>query len=264
MFDQFVGNAIAATPGLTGIGYEAVDEHSVRLVMEAPELGRRISIEVGQAVDDGIAVVRLHTTRTVEGELEPPGEVVQQGLAELRRRWPEIVIQIRNTREGVHLEYETRILRRGASIEPFDAELTEDFVAVLPRLRDCLVRSFHFINVLCLAAQVDVRLLEGRQDFALEEWEFIQECGGLESVRQAMEELSTLLDVGLDEVLPAAIATLRAARVTQIDAASGPITGIVPVGPEAVTTIQQPLTGVASVVSEPVGLTLEELIRFGP
>lgn len=262
MLDRFVGDTIAASPVLAGVAYETIDDGTVRLVLEAPELGRRVYVKVDQLVDDGLEVLRLHTVRCIEGEPEPPDEVIQQGLAELRRRWPEIFVQIRNTREGVNLDYETRIVRRTEIAVTAEAELAHDFVKVLPRLRDCVVRSFLFMNVLCVASQVDVRLLEGGQDFALEEWEFVQECGGLEAMRRDIDELCDILNVTPDDVLPAAIAALRN-RPTREEPAAVALTEVPqpadPVGEGAGLARVPPV-----IAAEPIGLTLEELISFGP
>jgi hypothetical protein len=264
MLDKFVGDTIASAPALAGVSYETINDGTVSLVMEAPELGRRVFVRVDQMFDDGLEVLRLHTTRCVEGEPEPPGEVIQQGLAELRRRWPEIVVQIHNTREGVNLDYETRIVRRRAAVAEATMELAQDFVTVLPRLRDCVVRSFVFMNVLCVASQVDVRLLEGAQDFALKEWEFVQDCGGLDSMRQCIDELCDMLDATREDVLSAAVTALRQRRLREESAAVA-----VPETPQPAATQAVDVAGALAAVppavaAEPIGLTLEELISYGP
>jgi hypothetical protein len=263
MLDKFVGDTIASTPGLAGVAYEANDDGSVRLVMEAPELGRRVFVQVDQTFDEGIEVLRLHTARCVEGEPEPPGEVLQQGLAELRRRWPEIVVQIRNTREGVNLDYETRIVRRRAAGADAGIGLAQDFVMVLPRIRDCVVRSFLFMNVLCVASQVDVRLLEGAQDFALEEWEFVQDCGGLDSMRQGIDELCNILDTTREDALVAALAALRRTKPRE-----EPVGVVAAERPELAasqaTDVAEEPAVVPPATALPIGLTLEDLISFGP
>lgn len=263
MLDKFVGDTIASAPGLAGVAYETNNDGSVRLVMEAPELGRRVFVRVDQTFDDGIEVLRLHTARCVEGEPEPPGEVLQQGLAELRRRWPEIVVQIRNTREGVNLDYETRIVRRRAAGADTGMELAQDFVTVLPRIRDCVVRSFLFMNVLCVASQVDVRLLEGAQDFALEEWEFVQDCGGLDTMRQGIDELCNILDATREDVLLAAVAALRRAKPREEPAVMA-AAALELAAPQAADFVGEPTAVPPVVVVQPIGLTLEELISFGP
>lgn len=264
MLDRFVGDTIASAPALAGVAYETIDDGTVRLVMDAPELGRRVFVKVEQLFDDGLEVLRLHTDRCVEGEPEPPGEVVQQGLAELRRRWPEIFVQIRNTREGVNLDYETRIVRRAAVAAEAGTELAHDFVKVLPRLRDCVVRSFLFMNVLCVASQVDVRLLEGGQAFALGEWEFVQECGGLEVLRQDIDELCGVLNSTRDDVLSAARAALKSRLLREEPAAIAEPEVPQPAVPQAVEEAGPLIAIPTDVAAEPLGLTLEELISFGP
>lgn len=265
MLGKFIEDTIASAPTLAGVSCETIDDSAVRLEVEAPELGRRVTIKVEKLFsDECIKALRLHTVRCVEGEPEPPSDVLQQGLAELRTRWPEITVQIRNTREGVNLDYEIRIFRPTSVGDEPGKELARDFVTVLPRLRDCVVRSFVFMNVLCVALQVDVRLLEGGQEFALEEWEFVQECGGLEAMRQDIDNLCDLLHATRDDVLTAALASLRISKLREDVAAVGVTEPARLPAARTVDEIGQPSPVAPTVAATPIGLTLEELISFGP
>lgn len=258
MLDALVGDAIAATATFTGVAYETIDARSVRVIIEAPEFGRHLFIDVTLDSDDSLAVLRLATVRCIDGDLEPPTEVIDQALKALRQRWPEIVVHVRDAREGVHVEYEAIVVRRPSADPAAREELAKDFVTLLPRLRDCVVRSFRFMNVLCMTSQLDVRLLEAGQDFALPEWEFVQACGGLESLKNDVQQLCDLLRTSKDSVLAAAIAALRDAQAAE--AMPTALQPPEPVIPQAAVDHGQPPV----VFVQPIGLTLEELISFGP
>lgn len=263
MLHQFLSQAIAATPGLDGIGVLQGGARTARLVCDTPELGKRLPVEVEFRSTDNVGVLSLQARRTVEIEQELITEVVEQGSMELRQRWPDVEVRISNTRSGITVEYETRIGQDGwtdPAVTPED--IAGRFAVFLPRLRDCYVRSFRFINVLCHSSRVDRHLLECSQAIATEESAFIDECGGLGEMRRAIDELCAVVGTqNRDEVLARAVEMLRelqgrVSAVTECPVADPSSSGAESQG-EADSVAMPP-------APEPIGLTLAELVAFGP
>ena len=264
MLEPFVRDAVIDGLGWSNTEITPVGEDAVRLRLDAPELGRRVPVSVSLRRADQINVLYLRSGRAVEYE-EIDGDIVDEGLAELQSRWPDIRVNIRPTQSGSEIRYEATLPFMEALEASPDNRVMQVFGTLLPRLRNCIVQSFHFLNVLlCPSPRVDVRLLDIGQGFGALEWNFVQECGGLESMQCAISELCELMDTNRrDEVLMRAVRFIQeakaAAEAIVVDDANEDEpadAAIVDAPPEA--------AAVPGAALADIGLTLEELIAYGP